>query len=76
MDGYVTGTTNRKYIKPDQLREEIKIILPSLVQQNKIVSKYNSKIQLAKQQEEQAKKLELDIENYLFDVLGIEKIRG
>jgi len=74
MDGYVTGTTNRKYIKPNQLRDEIKIVLPSLREQNQIVANYNVKIKLAKQQEKEAVQLELDIENYLFKVLGIEKL--
>jgi len=74
MDGYVTGTTNRKYIKPDQLRDEIKIVLPSLREQNQIVANYNTKINLAKQQEKQAKNLEINIENYLFEILGIEKL--
>ncbi|WP_168796277.1 restriction endonuclease subunit S [Tenacibaculum maritimum] len=74
MDGYVTGTTNRKYIKPDQLRGEIKIPLPPKVEQDRIVATYNQKIKLAKRQEEKAKQLEQDIETYLFDVLGIEKV--
>ena len=74
MDGYVTGTTNRKYIKPDQLRDEIKIPLPPLEEQNRIVTNYNTKIQLTKQQEQQVKQLKQEIENYLFDVLGIEKL--
>ena len=46
MDGYVSGTTNRKYIKPDQLREEIKIPLPVLKEQNRVVNDYNKKISL------------------------------
>ncbi|WP_406773015.1 restriction endonuclease subunit S [Tenacibaculum maritimum] len=74
MDGYVTGTTNRKYIKPDQLREEIKIPLPPKVEQDRIVATYNQKIKLAKRQEEKAKQLEQDIETYLFEALGIEKL--
>jgi restriction endonuclease S subunit len=74
MDGYVTGTTNRKYIKPDQLREEIKIPLPQLPEQNKIVKAYNTKLDLVKKQEAKAKQLELDIEHYLFESLGIEKL--
>lgn len=73
MDGYVTGTTNRKYIKPDQLREEIKIPLPFLIKQNEIIKIYNSKITLAKQQEKKASELEKEIENFLFETLGIQK---
>lgn len=74
MDGYVTGTTNRKYIKPDQLREEIKIPLPPKAEQDRIVKAYNQKIALADNQEQQATQLEQDIENYLFEALGIEKL--
>lgn len=74
MDGYVTGTTNRKYIKPDQLRNEIKIPLPPLSKQNHIVENYNTKIKFATEQEEQAEQLENDIENYLFEALDIEKL--
>lgn len=73
MDGYVTGTTNRKYIKPNQLLNEIKIPLPSLEEQNRIVDNYNVKIQLAEQQEAQAQELKEEVERYLFKKLDIEK---
>lgn len=73
MDGYVTGTTNRKYIKPNQLLEEIKIPLPSLQEQKRIVSQYKQKIQLAQQQEQEANNLEQEIENYLYAVLKLNK---
>ena len=72
LDGFVTGTTNRKYIRPDQLINEIFIPLPALEEQNKIVARYNAKLQLAQQQEQQAKTLETEIERYLFDELGVE----
>ena len=75
MDGYVTGTTNRKYIKPDQLREEIKIPLPFITAQNKIVDSYNTKMVLAKQQETKATDLEKEIEVYLDDALGLKKLK-
>lgn len=41
MDQFVTWTTNRKYIKPDQLLNEIKIPLPPLSEQNRIVESFN-----------------------------------
>ncbi|WP_343330352.1 restriction endonuclease subunit S [Polaribacter staleyi] len=73
MDGYVSGTTNRKYIKPDQLREEIKIPLPSLKEQNRIVENYKSKLKISFQQEEKAIQLEKSIEAFMYKSLGIEK---
>lgn len=73
MDGYVTGTTNRKYIKPNQLLEEIKIPLPPIEEQNRIVAEYNQKIQLAQQQEKEANNLEQEIESYITKKLGVIK---
>ncbi|ANO48844.1 restriction modification system DNA specificity domain-containing protein [Flavobacterium columnare] len=74
MDGYVSGTTNRKYIKPDQLREEIKIVLPSIEEQNRIVNSFISKNLLAEQQEQEANIIENEIDNYIYEILGIKRI--
>lgn len=68
-----SGTTNRQRIDIEQFLN-IKIPLPSLSEQNRIVENYNTKIKLAQKQEKQAEQLEIDIENYLFDALGIEKL--
>lgn len=73
MDNFVTGTTNRKYIKPNQLLSEIFIPLPSLEEQNKIVEAYNNKIKQAEQAEQKANRLEEEIENYIYSELGIQK---
>lgn len=51
----------------------IKIPLPSLTEQNEIVANYNTKVQLAKQQEEQAIQLEKDLSSYIDQVLEIEE---
>ncbi|MCF6180856.1 restriction endonuclease subunit S [Lutibacter sp.] len=67
-----TGSV-RQNLKFDTL-SKIKIPLPPLAEQNRIVSNYNSKIKLANDQEQKAKQLEQEIEEYLFDVLGIEKL--
>jgi len=75
MDSYVTGTTNRKYIKFDELLK-IKIPLPLPQQQEEILKKYNAKIELAKQQEQEVKEIEDSIEEYLFEELGIEKVEA
>ncbi len=68
-----SGTTNRQRINIEQFLN-IKIPLPSLSEQNRIVKNYNEKINLARKQEKQAEQLETNIENYLFEVLGIEKL--
>ena len=52
----------------------LKIPLPPLNEQNRLVENYKAKIKLAEQQEAKAKELEQEIENYLFEVLGIEKL--
>ncbi|PCI10277.1 MAG: hypothetical protein COB73_03730 [Flavobacteriaceae bacterium] len=69
-----SGTTNRQRINIEQFLN-IKIPLPSIGEQNKIIVNYNTKTQLAKKQKTKAKQLELDINNYLFEVLGIERLK-
>jgi len=66
------GTTNRHYLQED-LFLNVKIPLPSLEEQNRIVKAYNKKIEFAIEHEEKARRLEKDIEIYLFDELGIKK---
>ena len=73
LDSFVTGTTNRKYIRPDQLINEIKIPLPSLPEQEVIVKNYYSKSKEAEALEKQANDLEEEIEKYLYSQLGLEK---
>ncbi len=73
LDSFVTGTTNRKYIRPDQLLNEIKIPLPSIKEQRRIVNAYNEKIELAKKLEEKVEYLDSEIEKYLFEELGLEQ---
>ena len=53
--------------------KKLQIPLPTIEEQNRIVANYNSKLQLAQQQEQQAKTLEVAIERYLFEELGIEE---
>jgi restriction endonuclease S subunit len=67
-----TGSV-RQNLKFETL-SNIKIPLPSLKEQKKILENYNAKIELAKAKEQEAKKIEESIEEYLFDELGIEKI--
>lgn len=67
-----SGTTNRQRINIEQFLN-IKIPLPSLKEQNKIIAQYNKKITLAEKQKSKAIQLKNNIENYLFEILGIEK---
>ena len=71
-----------KYLRADGIKNEatyefigkLKIPLPPLTEQNRIVTNYNAKIKQANEQEQKAKALEQKIEDYLFEVLGIEKL--
>lgn len=67
-----SGTTNRQRINIEQFLN-IKIPLPSLEEQNRIVTNYNLKTDLAIKQEQQSKRLEENIESYLFNKLGVSK---
>lgn len=71
MDSFVSGTTNRKYIKIDELLSKIQIPLPDIEQQKIIVKKYNDKIKHAEEQEQKVKDIESNIEQYLFKELDI-----
>lgn len=66
-----TGSV-RQNLRYDIL-EEIKIPLPTLIDQNRLIDSYNSKISQAVQQERQALELEQSIEDYLFSKLGIKR---
>lgn len=68
-----SGTTNRQRIDIEQFLD-IKMPLPSLKEQDRIVAQYKRKISLAEEQESQVIQLEEEIDNYLFDVLGIERL--
>ena len=64
------GAAHKRF--KENLFLNLEIPLPTIEEQNRIVARYNAKIQLAQQQEEKAKTLETEIERYLFDELGIE----
>jgi restriction endonuclease S subunit len=67
-----SGTTNRQRMDIDKFLDQ-NIPLPTLVEQNRIIDAYNSKLNLSKQQENEAKQLVGEIEEYLFNELGKEK---
>jgi type I restriction enzyme, S subunit len=67
-----SGTTNRQRIDID-LFLNVKIPLPSLPEQNRIVDAYKIKIKNAKEQLIEVDKLEKSIEEYLYQELGIER---
>ena len=71
LDLFVSGTTNRKYIKIDELLTKIKIPLPLLEKQKEIVDRYNEKIKLAEEQAKEAQNLEEMIEQYICSELKI-----
>ncbi len=73
LDSFVTGTTNRKYIRPDQLLEEIHIPLPTLQEQQEIIDAYFAKINEANQLAIEANNIDQEIEQYLFTELGLSK---
>jgi type I restriction enzyme, S subunit len=73
MDNQVVGTTNRKYIKFNDLLNEIQIPLPKIDIQEQIVENYQTKIELANQQEQNVINLEKEIEDYLYKELGLNK---
>lgn len=67
------GTTNRHYLQEDAFLK-VKIPLPSLADQDRIVAAYYKNITESKQALERAEKLEWEIERYLMEELGIEKL--
>lgn len=72
MDNLVVGTTNRKYIKFNDLLNDIRIPLPPLNIQKKIVQNYQDKLDLSVLQEKQSQEKEKEIKEYLYKVLGIK----
>lgn len=64
------GTTNRNYLQEEEFLN-FQIPLPSLDEQEAIVSAYQSKIEEAQRLENEAQELENEIENYLFEELGV-----
>ena len=66
-----SGTTNRQRMDIEKFLIQ-KIPLPSLEEQNRIVKSYSTYIRQAETSEQQANDLEKDIDEYLFDTLGIQ----
>ncbi len=65
------GTTNRHYLQEDQFLD-MKIPLPPLSEQQRIVDRYHELIDLAQSQSQQAEQKKQEIESYLMEELGIE----
>ena len=68
-----SGTTNRQRMDMDKFLT-LEIPLPSISEQETIVKNYCDKITQATTYEQQAETLEKNIENYLFESLGIEEL--
>jgi restriction endonuclease S subunit len=68
-----SGTTNRQRMDIDMFLNQ-KIPLPKLVEQNNIVNNYISKINDSVKLEQQSNDLDGEIENYLYESLGLSKL--
>ena len=66
-----SGTTNRQRVDEAQFLN-IKVPIPSLEEQNKLVEEYNNKILLADSLKEKARLEENDIQTFIISKLGIE----
>ena len=66
-----SGTTNRQRVDEVQFLN-IKVPVPSLAEQNKLVEEYNRQILLARNQMEKARLEELEIHTYVLSKLGIK----
>lgn len=64
------GTTNRNYLQESQFLN-FEIPLPSLIEQEKILDAYSSKIEEAKSLQKRAVDFDKEIEKYFFEVLDI-----
>lgn len=67
-----TSGISKARVKPEEFLN-INIPLPTLEQQQALVKAYNDKIQQAKTLEEQAERIDKNIENYLLTELGIKQ---
>ncbi len=65
-----SGTTNRQRVDEAKFLD-IKIPLPTIEEQNKLVTDYNKKMVLAAKQESQASAKEREIEEYIVESLGL-----
>lgn len=73
VQSFSRGVANRKRLNVEQFLN-IRIPVPSLKEQEKMVSRFSKKIILSENQKTQAQQLEQDIEKYLFNVLEIEDL--
>lgn len=71
--GQSSGTTGRQRVSLNDLLA-IKIPLPPIERQYEIVDDYNAKIQVAEKNEREALNLEKEIEETLFEKLGISSV--
>ena len=67
------GTTNRHYLQ-EPLFLNIKVPLPSLAEQNKLVEEYNTYIDLSDSYKKECQKIDNDIIQYFNKSIGLKKI--
>lgn len=67
-----TSGISKARVKVDEFLD-IRIPLPPIDEQNRIIENYNKKVLFAKEQKQKAKRIEHEIEDYIFSELGIER---
>ncbi|TVZ07844.1 type I restriction enzyme S subunit [Cellulophaga sp. RHA_52] len=70
-----TSGISKARVKVDEFLD-IRIPLPPIDEQNRIIENYNKKVLFAKEQKQKAKRIEREIEDYIFSELGIERNIG
>ena len=68
------GAAHKRF--KENLFLDLKIPFPHLTEQNHFVDNFNAKIQLANEQKKKSNQLEREINDYLFEMLGVTKIEN
>ena len=76
MDSMVTGTTNRKYIRFSDLLSNVKVPVPSLEEQNKLVKAYNDIMLFIKMEERKAIDIDVKATVSVRNALGVAPYPG
>ena len=76
MDSMVTGTTNRRYIRFTDLLNNVKVPIPSLVEQNKLVEEYNDIMVSIKMEEMKAVDIDIKATVNVRNALGVALYPG
>lgn len=66
-----SGTTNRQRVDEERFLNT-KIAVPSLEIQKELLDKYNNLIEKSSEKEQEIRKIEINIDNYFLDTLGVK----